>query len=173
MKKILVIGLGSPIITDDGVGLKVACEVEKALASERREDITVTEASAGGVRLMEAMIGYDRVILIDAFMQRKDNNPGTVHKMTLDDLRDISPTQHSACAHDTTLVTALDAGRRMGLHLPKNITIFAIEVENISEFGEESTPAVAAAIPEVTAMVLGELEISRSGIRNQESVDQD
>ncbi|MBU0512061.1 MAG: hydrogenase maturation protease [Chloroflexi bacterium] len=165
----LIIGLGSPIITDDGVGLEVAYEVEKALrnpvSSRNRisgDDITITEASAGGVRLMEAMIGYDRVILIDAFMQRKDNNPGTIHKMTLDDLRDISPTQHSACAHDTTLVTALDAGQRMGLHLPKEITIFAIEVENISEFGEEPTPAVAAAIPKATAMVLREL-----GVRDQ------
>ncbi|MEA3349369.1 MAG: hydrogenase maturation protease [Chloroflexota bacterium] len=156
--KTLVIGLGSPIITDDGVGIKVAYQVEKALKNRVSEDeITITEASAGGVRLMEAMIGYDRVILIDAFMPRENNNPGVIHKMSLDDLRDITPTQHSASAHDTTLVNALDMGQRLGLHLPKEITIFAIEVENISEFGEEPTPAVAAAIPDATAAVLQEL----------------
>ncbi|NIN64428.1 MAG: peptidase M52, partial [Anaerolineae bacterium] len=32
-------------------------------------DITVTEACVGGLRLMELMVGYDRVILIDAIVR--------------------------------------------------------------------------------------------------------
>ena len=160
MKKTLVVGLGNPILTDDGVGVKVAYEIERALASVNSDDITVTEASAGGLRLMEMMIGYDRVILVDAFIGCNGDEPGTVHRMTLDDLRGISPTQHSACAHDTTLVTALDFGERMGLHLPKEISIHAIEVENIIDFSEEPTPAVAAVIPKVAATVLAELNVT-------------
>jgi hydrogenase maturation protease len=158
-KKTLIIGLGNPILTDDGVGVKVAYEVERALASVDREDITVTEASAGGLRLMELMVGYDRVILIDAFSGSNSAAPGTVHRMTLDDLRSISPTQHSTCPHDTTLVTALDFGLRMGLPLPEEISIHAVEVENVTDFSEEPTPAVAAAIPKVTAAVLAELDL--------------
>ena len=160
MKKTLVVGLGNPILTDDGVGVKVAYEVERALASTNSNDITVTEASAGGLRLMELMIGYDRVILVDAFMGGNGDEPGTVHHMTLDDLRCVSPTQHSVCAHDTSLVTALDLGARMGLHLPQEISIHAIEVENVIEFSEEPTPAVAAVIPEVAAAVLAELNLT-------------
>ena len=159
-QKTLVVGLGNPILTDDGVGVKVAYEVERALAAIDSSDITVTEASAGGLRLMEMMIGYDRVILVDAFIGDKGDKPGTVRRMTLDDLRCISPTQHSACAHDTSLVTALDLGARMGLYMPKEISIHAIEVENISDFSEEPTPAVAAVIPEVTAAVLAELDLT-------------
>ena len=45
----------------------------------------------------------------------------------------------------------------MGLSLPEEITIYAIAVENITDFGEEPTPAVKRAIPEVTAAVLAEL----------------
>ena len=160
MEKTLVVGLGNPILTDDGVGVKVAFEVERALASVDSNDVTVTEASAGGLRLMELMIGYDRVILVDAFIGDNGDEPGTVHRMTLDDLRCVSPTQHSACAHDTSLVTALDLGVRMGLHLPKEISIHAIEVENVVDFSEEPTPAVAAAIPEVTAAVLADLNLT-------------
>ncbi len=159
MTKTLVIGLGNPILTDDGVGVKVAYEVERVLASVNSEGIFVTEASAGGLRLMELMIGYEQVILIDALIGCSGNLPGTVHRMTLDDLRNISPTQHSACAHDTTLVTALELGEQMGLALPKEINIYAIEVENVTDFCEEPTPAVAAAIPKVTAAVLGDLNI--------------
>ncbi|MCK4978026.1 MAG: hydrogenase maturation protease [Anaerolineales bacterium] len=153
----LVIGLGNPILTDDGVGVKVAYEVEKVISDEMREYITVTEASAGGLRLMEAMIGYDRVILVDALLKINGNKPGSTHRMTLDDLRTISPTQHSASAHDTTLVTALDAGREMGLSLPDEIIIFAIEVENVMDFSDEPTPDVAKAIPKVTDAVMAEL----------------
>ena len=80
--------------------------------------------------------------------------------MNLDDLRNISPTQHSASAHDTSLVTALEAGRQMGLHLPEDLSIYAIEVENIIDFSDEPTPAVARAIPKATAAVLEEIRRS-------------
>ncbi|MCB9418751.1 MAG: hydrogenase maturation protease [Ardenticatenaceae bacterium] len=159
--KTIVIGLGNPILTDDGVGVKVAYELERILSNSRppaaNHDIFVTEASAGGLRLMELMIGYDRAIIVDAFTNGR-NTPGKMHRMTLDDLRAVSPTQHSASAHDTTLVTALDAGREMGMHLPDEVVIYAIEVENVIDFSDEPTTAVAAAIPGAVTAVLAELE---------------
>ena len=155
--KILVIGLGNPILTDDGVGVKVAYALEDILA-DSRPDVVVTEASAGGLRLMELMLGYDRAIIVDAFTNGS-NTPGKMHRMTLDDLRDISPTQHSASAHDTTLVTALDAGKALGMHLLDEVVIYAIEVENVIDFSEEPTTAVAAAIPGAVTAVLHELGV--------------
>jgi len=157
MEKILLVGLGNPILTDDGVGVKIAYSVEKALGSRIPENLTITEASVGGLRLMELLIGYDRVIIVDAILKRNGIKPGTIHRMSIEDLRNISPTQHSASPHDTSLVTALEAGKNMGFHLPHDIIIFAVEVVNIMEFNEEPTPAVAAAIPEVTAEILNEL----------------
>jgi hydrogenase maturation protease len=154
--KTLVVGLGNPILTDDGVGVKVAYAVKDALASQGRNDVTVTEASVGGLRLMEMMVGYDRVFLVDA-LQHPDAKPGIIRRMTLEDLCAISPTQHSACAHDTNLVTALEMGRQLGLRLPKEVSIYAVGVEDVLCFGEQPTPAVAAAIPQVTAAVLEEL----------------
>jgi hydrogenase maturation protease len=153
----LVVGLGNPILTDDGVGVKVAYAVEDALGPNIPENITITEASVGGLRLMELMIGYDRVILIDAIMTQNGHDYGFIYQMTLDDLRQITPTEHSASAHDTSLVIALDAGERLGLHLPKEFEIIAVEVENVMDFSDEPSPAVAAAIPKVTAIVLEKL----------------
>ena len=163
--KTLVVGLGNPILTDDGVGVKVAYEVEKAIMAaphlaDNGDKIDVIEASAGGLRLMELMIGYDRLVLIDAFSAVSERQPGKIHRMTFDDLRDISPTQHSSSAHDTTFVTAIEMGRTIGLKLPTMISIYGIEVENLYEFGDEPTPAVAAAIPEATAAVLSELHLN-------------
>ena len=139
------------------MGVKVAEAVRAALPPD--SPIEVSEVSVGGLRLMERVIGYDRVILIDAMAYQSSGagEPGKVHRMTLEDLRQISPTQHSASVHDTSLITALEMGDRMGLSLPKEFIIYAVEVENITDFGDEPTPAVAAAIPEVTAAVLADL----------------
>jgi hydrogenase maturation protease len=150
----LVLGLGNPILTDDGVGVLVAEEVRTSLPPDSKVDIT--EVSVGGLTLMESMIGYERVILIDA-IQQPGVAPGSVRRMTLEELRSISPTQHSSSPHDASLVTALQIGERMGLNLPGEITIFAVQVDNITDFCDQPTPAVAAAIPKVTEAVLREI----------------
>ena len=157
MQNTLVVGLGNPILSDDGVGVIVAYEVAKLMESKNRSDVTITEASVGGLRLMELMIGYDRVILVDAIIGSNGSLPGAIHHMSLEDLRDISPTQHSTCAHDTSLVTALDLGKKLGFAMPSEISIYAIEVSNIMDFNDELTPEVAAAVPITVSAVLTEL----------------
>jgi hydrogenase maturation protease len=157
IEKTLVVGLGNPILTDDGVGVIVANNVEQALETLDLDSVTVTEASVGGLRLMELMVGFDRVILIDAILSSNGAKPGTIQFMSLEDLRDISPTQHSTCAHDTSLITALDLGKKLGLHLPDEIIIYAVEVANVSDFSDQPTPAVAEAVPKVIELVLNEL----------------
>ena len=154
--KTLVIGLGNPILTDDGVGVWVARLVEERLRSSPVADVEVTEASVGGLRLMEMMVGFQRVILIDASLAR-DLAPGSVSRMTLDELTAASPHQHLASAHDTTLVTALNAGRRMQLALPDEVIVFAIAAENVMEFGDWPTAAVAQAIAPTAQAVFDEL----------------
>jgi len=152
--KTLILGLGNPILTDDGIGVLVAESVRSMLPS--KTGIDVAEASVGGLTLMESMVGYDRVILIDAIHGR-DQKPGCILRMTLAELRALSPTQHTASPHDANLVTAIELGRKMGLQLPENIVIFAIGVENIFEFGDRPSPTVAAAIPLATEAVLREI----------------
>jgi len=68
-------------------------------------------------------------------------------------------TQHAASPHEVNFATALELGNRLGLALPQQITIFAIEVENVNSFSEECTPEVEHAIP-VVADMMGELVTS-------------
>jgi hydrogenase maturation protease len=55
-KRTLILGLGNPILTDDGVGVLVAEQVRARLPEDTHIDIT--EVSVGGLTLMETMIGY-------------------------------------------------------------------------------------------------------------------
>ena len=138
--KILVLGLGNPLVTDDSVGLRVAAELKSRLAD--RPEVVVSEDYWGGLRLMERMAGFDRAIVIDAICTGAP--PGTIHRLTPGSI----PTQRSASTHDVNLATALALGRTAGLHLPRDedILLVGVEAEDILSFGEQCTPAVAAAI---------------------------
>ena len=152
----LILGLGNPILSDDGVGVRVAEAVQAALPPDA--PVETDEACVGGLELLERLLGYRRVFLIDA-LHPGSGRPGEIHRLSLNDLRAISPTQHSASAHDTSLVTAWDMARRMDLPLPDEVVIYAIEVENISDFGEELTPMVAQAVPQVVQAILEALRV--------------
>ncbi len=145
--KTLIVGLGNPILGDDGVGWRVAEEVWRI-----RPSLEADCLSLGGLSLMERLIGYNQVILVDA-MQTGNNDIGTVAVCPLADLPDLSA-GHTTAVHDTSLQTAIELGQQMGAELPAEIMVVAIEAEQVYEFSEELTPAVAAAIPEAVAAVL-------------------
>ncbi len=149
--KILVLGLGNPILTDDAVGIIVAEEVRRRLD---REDVVVDQASVGGLGLLELVLGYDRVIIVDA-IQTEAGQPGQIHRLTPDQFRG---NLRAASTHDVTLATALELGRRLHKDVPKEIVILAVEAADTETFGEELTPAVAAAVPEVVELTLRELD---------------
>lgn len=151
--KTLVLGLGNPILRDDAVGLLVAEQIRPLLAGQA--DIEVGVDYWGGLRLMERMVGFDRAIVIDAI--RSGAEPGTLQILSPGEL----PTQRSSSAHDVNLLTALKLGRQAGAVLPVNerITLLAIEAVDTTNFGEELTPEVAAAIPEAIQTVLKMLDL--------------
>ena len=87
--KILIIGLGNPILTDDGIGVRAAYALEPMLKGPEApgskpssghqfpgtSKIDIAEASVGGLRLMEMMVDYDKAIIIDA-LTTTDDPPG-------------------------------------------------------------------------------------------------
>jgi hydrogenase maturation protease len=157
--KTLVIGLGNPLVSDDSVGLRVAAELKHRLAD--RTDVEVDEDYWGGLRLMERMIGYDRVIIVDAICTGAP--PGTIHHLT----PDAVPTQRSASAHDVNLPTALEFGRRAGMLLPENqsILLVGIEAKDVLTFSEACTPEVQEAVPRAVQEVTEALDSPRHAKR--------
>jgi hydrogenase maturation protease len=157
--KTLIIGLGNPILGDDGVGWVVAEQVRLVLSDHHSktldpQSVEVDCVSLGGLSLMERLTGSERVVLVDAIFT--GTKPvGTVSQFTLKDLPDLTA-GHSASAHDTSLRNALNVGRGMDILLPEdeNVIIVAIEAENVYDFSQELSPAVAAAVPLAVQAVL-------------------
>ena len=145
--KTLIVGLGNPILGDDGIGWRVAEEVQA-----RAPEFEVEFLSLGGLSLMERLIGYERVIIIDS-IQNRAGQIGEVYRFPLEALPDLSA-GHTTAIHDTSLQTALQLGRSMGAELPDEVMVVGVEARRVYDFSEELTPAVAAAIPEATRAVL-------------------
>jgi hydrogenase maturation protease len=157
LKKVIILGLGNPILGDDGVGWRVAAGVRAALdglpqaASWAAGEVDIDCLAAGGLALMERLIDYDRAILIDAL--NTGATPGRVYSLELEDLPNLAA-GHLNSAHDTTLINALQVGRSMGAALPDPVWVVGIEAHNLFQFSEELTPPVAAAVPLAVNMVL-------------------
>lgn len=149
--KILIVGLGNPILGDDGVGWRVAEKVQEKIGNQPHIDFEYL--SLGGLSLMEHLIGYDHVIMIDAIVT--GNYPlGTVLAFPLENLPNKA-LGHLSSAHDTTLQNALIVGKLMGAQLPEDIHIVSIEAENVYDFSEELSPSVGAAVPVAAQKVTG------------------
>ncbi len=148
--KALVLGLGNPILSDDGVGIRVAEELEGKVDPQ---EVTVLETSMAGLDLLNMLADYDRAIIIDA-IQTVGGQAGDIYQL---EPGALDSTQHAASPHDVNFATALELGRRLGLPLPRQIIIFAIEVADASTFSEKCTPDVRGAIPGCVEMIIQEL----------------
>ena len=159
----LIVGLGNPILGDDGVGWHVAEEVRRQLGFSPVADsgpLEIDCVALGGLSLMERLIGYDRAIVIDAMVS--GTRPiGSVARLALEDVPDQSA-GHMTAAHDTSLQNALKMGRAMGARLPGEVTVVAVEAQATFEFSEELSPPVAAAVPSAARAVMDLLRVSRS-----------
>jgi len=143
------VGLGNPILGDDGVGLQIAIELQNI--DSIPSDVTVECMAIGGISLMESLIGYDRAIIIDAIVTHKAPI-GSVEYFKLGELPNPS-SGHMSSAHDTSLQDALQIGRELGAYLPNDITVVTIESQKVYDFSETLTPPVAKAVPEVLIII--------------------
>jgi hydrogenase maturation protease len=148
--KTIILGLGNPIRSDDGVGNRIAQALEGKI---KDPEITVTETNATGLGLLDLLTGFDRAIIIDA-VQTKDGKAGEVYRLSLGELK---VSEHIFAVHEIGLATALELGKKLGLKLPEEIIIFAIEVADVATFGEKLTPEVEKSVPKVCQFVLEEL----------------
>lgn len=160
---VLVLGLGNPLLGDDGVGWQVVDELATLLGQPLEGAFAPAPAieldwlARGGLTLMERLTGYQHAVLVDAVVTGRDA-PGTVSCRPLDEAGARAAT-HLDSAHDAPLSAALAAGRALGARLPDDILVVGIEARQIDVFDESLSPPVAAAVPQATRMVLDAIQV--------------
>lgn len=151
--KVLVLGVGNPILSDDGVGIHVARELKK----KGLKGVEVEELAASGLELLDLVRGYDKVIIIDA-IQTKNGVPGHLHVL---EEKDFERAIHGSSPHGINIATALALGRKLVPdEMPKEVVFFAIEAEDLVNVSETLTPKVEEALPRIVGEVRKQLEIN-------------
>jgi len=149
--KTIVLGVGNPILRDDGVGIHVVNQVKKHVQDP---NVTIDEAYTGGMNLLDMIQGYDKAILIDA-VKIKDAQPGEVKRFLLSEFSSV----HSHNPHDVSLGEALQLAKKLRVDkIPREIVVIGIVVKELPfVFGEHLSSTAAAAVPKAVQMTLSEL----------------
>jgi len=130
VKRTLVFGLGNPILSDDGIGIKVAQKLKESLSSSKSIDIRW--GSLAGLRILDELAGYDRVVIIDAV--KMGGEVGNVYRLHLNEFKNAI---HLTSPHTINIPTSVYVGKRLGLKMPEEIIVYGIEVREINKFGEK------------------------------------
>ena len=151
----LVLGIGNPFLGDDGIGFSIAQELARVV---KDENIDVKDANLPGLNLLELIIGYDRVIIIDAIMT-DDGEVGEIYRLKPESF--VKTVHPASSAHDVNLATAIEIGKKsLAEQMPADIIVFAVEIQEVAEFTDEMTRKVKEAIPRVVNLVLEEISPS-------------
>ena len=149
--KTIILGIGNPILGDDGVGVHVVNEVKKQI---QHPHITIDEAITGGMNLLDLLLGYDKAIILDA-VKSEDAENGEVRRIPIGDFN----TMHSCNPHDVSLMEAIEMAKKLGeKRIPQEIIIIGVMMKQIPcEFGEELSKNIATAVPKAVEMTLNEV----------------
>ena len=148
-KDTVIIGLGNPICSDDGVGIKVAEMIKKI-----KKDIEVKFSFRGGFELLDLLKGFKRAVIIDA-LDIPEPNPGRVRKLGINN---FSGSPRLVSVHEIDLLTAVNFGRLIGYQMPKDIEIYAVEAEDTKTISERLTPKVEEVVVPLANRIVKELE---------------
>ena len=148
--KVLLLGLGNDILTDDAIGLNVVRHLRESLAGDDR--IEVRETMEMGLALLDFLVGYRAVVIVDS-IQTGQAPAGTILELDATGLKQIT----GRTPHFLGVGETLALGRVLGLPVPGCVKIFAVEVEDPFTLGTQMTPVLQHALPGIAERVAAAL----------------
>lgn len=144
--RILVMGVGNPLMRDEGIGPRV---IELLLSAYRfPPTVELIDAGTMGYSILDLLRDIDELIVVDA-IRDSGHEPGTVLVLAPEDLA-ANQVMHSL--HDVRIVDVLAAAALLG-HAPRT-TCVAVQIDSIEEWVLELSEPCAAALPVAAAATL-------------------
>jgi hydrogenase maturation protease len=160
MSRTLVLGLGNPLMGDDGLGVAaVECLREEW---ELSGDVDLVDGGTWGMNLLPLIETADRVILMDAI--RSGVAPGTLTVLERRDLPRYFSLKLSPHQIDLREVLALAELRGA---LPDDLVAIGIEPQRI-EMDVDLSPVVRAGMYKVVDLVVDRLEAAGHRCRRRD-----
>jgi len=147
-KDMLILGVGNLLLSDEGVGIHVAQQLQtKSLPS----NVEVIDGGTGGFELISYFSGRKKVIIIDAV--DGDDEPGTILRFTPDDLN--IAWRPSFSAHQTGIEGLLHFSKE--LSPPPEVVVVGVIPKETRRLSTSLSKTVKKQIPKAVAAVLKEI----------------
>jgi len=148
-----ILGCGSPLMGDDGVGLKVI-EALKKTELEGLEGLDIADAGVCGLDLLNLLDGASKVIIVDAILT--GSRKGSIHLIEGRDLITGTEPHTLVSVHDLTITDVLRIGEQVQ-SLPE-IVVIGIEIgELATEISRDISPEVLGAVDESIRLIRKEV----------------
>jgi hydrogenase maturation protease len=148
--QITILGVGNILLSDEGVGVRVVEYLDRRYDFGR--NVQVVDGGVLGVRLMGVIGNTDFLIVVDAVANR--GAPGTLYRLADDQVPRRVLAKQSMHQLDLPEVLALCAA----IDKYPRVVVLGVEPQDITTMDIELTPAIAARVPDLAAMVLAELD---------------
>jgi len=147
-QRIVILGVGNLLLSDEGVGVHVAHELMKM---ELPPGVSVVEGGTDGFRLLNVITEADRVIVIDAV--RSGAAPGSVYRFDVNDIRSVPP-GFMTSVHQVGILEVIELSSLIG-KTPR-ATVIGVEPKSL-DMSMELSPEVKEKIPRIIELVLEEV----------------
>lgn len=138
LSPVTVLGVGNPIMADDGTGLEILAGLRLERPDSRVEYI---DGGTGGMELVPVVQDATRLLILDAVAGR---GPGTVVRLSGDQLPRMLSSKLSP--HQVSLLDVFAAARMLGRE-PAEVEVVGI-VPELVDLRLGLSPSVSAAVPE-------------------------
>ncbi|HEX9975180.1 MAG TPA: HyaD/HybD family hydrogenase maturation endopeptidase [bacterium] len=151
-KRIIVLGVGNELLSDEGIGVHVVKElrIQDILPLE----VEIMEGGTDGFGLINIITDSDRLIIIDSI--KGGSEPGTLYKFDIEDAPG-TPDLFKTSVHQIGILEVINLCSLIG-KTPKT-TVIGVEPKSIAT-GMELTEEVREKIPRVIELVKEEVEKS-------------
>jgi hydrogenase maturation protease len=147
--KILVLGVGNILFTDEGIGVRVVEHLQDAY--DFSDNVTLMAGGTLGLRLMDPIMQCERLIVVDAVFGGSE--PGSLYRLTDENLRKSLAFKNSM--HQTDLVDTLINCELLGSR-PEAVVI-GIEPFDLKTMHVGVSEGAAALLPKMAEFVLDEI----------------
>jgi hydrogenase maturation protease len=147
---LLVLGIGNPLMGDDGVGNQV---IKLLAEKDLPPNVKIEDAGLPGWGLPAWFEGWSNVILVDAVQMGR--SPGSWRRFQTEEVQFVLEND-ALSLHQPDLACGLALAQALEL-LPENLVLYGVEPAIVNP-GEALSPAVRHSLPEVVASILNDLE---------------
>jgi hydrogenase maturation protease len=148
--KITLLGLGSILMRDDGVGIHAVKALQERF--EVPPELEIVDGGTAGLDLLPFIEGRDRVLFVDAVDFGKE--PGFIRELVNDDIPAFFSKDKSSL-HHIGLTDVLAMAQLLNI-IPEEICLIGIQPQDI-ELGLELTEVLQGKLDQIVALTVDKL----------------